>query len=186
MLCCLSPPRRARPRRGRRAPAAHRGRACSGEELEREQREAASPRSGQRERIRDVLEGEGLSVVLQPIVELAGGRVVAAEALSRFAGEPRRSPDAWFAEAAAVGLGVELELAAIRAALARLDALPADVRLSVNVSPATLLAPGLAEVLAAAPGDAAGPRAHRARARRGLRGPGGGDGRTCGRAGCSS
>jgi len=43
------------------------------------------------------LDGEGLSVVFQPIAELAGGGVVAAEALCRFAAEPRRSPDRWFA-----------------------------------------------------------------------------------------
>ena len=150
MLCCLSP---------RPEPALGEGdvrllrivAGMLGEELEREQRDqpsgAASASASRR-----VLEGEGLSVVLQPIVELAGGRVVAAEALSRFAAEPRRPPDAWFAEAAAVGLGVELELAAIRAALERLDALPAGVRLSLNASPAALLAPELVEALAAVPG----------------------------------
>ena len=51
-----------------------------------------------------------------------------------------------------MGLGVELELVAIRAALARLDALPAGVRLSLNVSPAALLTPELVEALAAVPG----------------------------------
>ena len=99
-----------------------------------------------------VLDGDGLSVVFQPIVELAGGGVVAVEALSRFNSEPRRSPDAWFAEAAALGLGVELELLAIRCALAHLDELPARARLSLNASPATLCTPELLEALAAAPG----------------------------------
>jgi EAL domain-containing protein (putative c-di-GMP-specific phosphodiesterase class I) len=47
-------------------------------------------------------------------------------------------PERWFAAAAAVGLGVELELAAVRAALARLPRLPADLFLSVNVSPGTV------------------------------------------------
>jgi diguanylate cyclase (GGDEF)-like protein len=124
-----------------------------GEELEREER-AGLAADGEREHIRRVLAGEGLSVVLQPIVELEGGRVVAAEALSRFADEPLRPPDAWFAEAAALGLGVELELAAIRAALAHLEGLPAGVRLSLNVSPESLLSPELAELLA----PVAGPR----------------------------
>jgi diguanylate cyclase (GGDEF)-like protein/PAS domain S-box-containing protein len=124
--------------------------AMLGEELERERR-AGQARHARREGIRRVLAGEGLSVVLQPIVELDGGRVVAAEALSRFVDEPL--PDAWFAEAAALGLGVELELAAIRAALAQLGALPAGVRLSLNVSPESLLVPELAELLAPVTGS---------------------------------
>ncbi len=150
MLCCLSP--RPEPALGERDVRLLRILAgMLGEELEREEHETAVQR-GQRERILRVLGGEELSVALQPIVELAGGRVVAAEALSRFAAEPHRPPDAWFAEAAAVGLGVDLELVAIRAALARLDTLPAGVRLSLNVSPAALLAPELVEALAAVPG----------------------------------
>ena len=149
-LCCLSP--RAEPALGGRDVRLLRILAgMLGEELEHEERDT-DVRRGQRERIRHVLEGEGLSVLLQPIVELAGGRVVAAEALSRFAAEPGRSPDVWFAEAATVGLGLELELAAIRAALECIDALPAGVRLSVNASPAALMAPEIVEVLAAAPG----------------------------------
>jgi EAL domain-containing protein (putative c-di-GMP-specific phosphodiesterase class I) len=58
-----------------------------------------------------------------------------------------RSPSAWFAEAAEVGLGAELELAAIRAALARLDDFPADVTLAINVSPATALDPRFTDLL---------------------------------------
>ena len=150
-LCCLSP--RAEPTLGDRDMRLLRILAGTlGEELEREQRGTALERE-QRERISRLLGGEMLTVVLQPIVELAGGRVVAAEALSRFPAEPRRSPAAWFAEAAAVGLGMELELVAIRAALAHLDALPAGVRLSLNVSPAVLLAPELVGALAAVRGE---------------------------------
>lgn len=150
MLCCLS--RHAEPQLGERDLRLLRILAgMLAQELEREERQTAVWR-GQRERIRHVLGGNGLSVVLQPIVGLADGRVVAAEALSRFADQPLRSPDAWFAEAAAVGLGVELELAAIRVALSRLGDVPADARLSINISAAALLAPGLAEALEAAPG----------------------------------
>jgi diguanylate cyclase (GGDEF)-like protein/PAS domain S-box-containing protein len=151
MLCCLSP--HPEPALGAGEVGLLRIVAgMLGEELDREQRDG-HVRDHQRERILAVLEGDGIEIVLQPIVELATGRVVAAEALSRFGDEPFRSPDLWFAEAEAVGLGMQLELAAIRAALTRLDALPADVRLSVNVSPATLLAPDLAEVLAGVPGE---------------------------------
>ena len=54
------------------------------------------------------------------------------EALSRFAHEPHRPPDVWFAEAAAVGLGTQLELAAVRAAVAGLDQLPRDTYLAAE------------------------------------------------------
>jgi EAL domain-containing protein (putative c-di-GMP-specific phosphodiesterase class I) len=64
---------------------------------------------------------------------------VSLEALARFWTEPMRSPAAWFAEAAEVGLGTELELAAITSALERLSEFPPDVALALNVSPATAL-----------------------------------------------
>jgi diguanylate cyclase (GGDEF)-like protein/PAS domain S-box-containing protein len=151
MLCCLSP--RPEPVLGTGEVGLLRIVAgMLGEELEREQRDGKA-RQRQRQSIRRVLEDDGITIVLQPIVELTTGRVVAAEALSRFGDEPRRSPDVWFAEAEAVGLGRELELAAIRVALTRLDALPAGVRLSINVSPATLLASSLADAIAATPGE---------------------------------
>jgi len=73
------------------------------------------------------------------------------EALARFSCEPRRAPDQWFAEAAQVGLGIELELAAIDSALGRLPELPADAFLSVNVSPQTAETPDLGELLQGEP-----------------------------------
>lgn len=93
--------------------------------------------------------GEGLDVVVQPIVSLAEMRVVGVEALTRFR-DPPESPDRWFTRAAELGLGEELELAAIRSALALLPLLPADAYLSVNVSPGTVLGSGLRAALAAA------------------------------------
>lgn len=126
--------------------------AMIGEELEREKREEDDKR-GRRRVVRRILGGEGLRVVLQPIVELAEGRVVAAEALSRFDAEPRRAPDAWFGEAATLGLTVELELTAIALALSHLTALPPGVRLSLNASPATICAPRLPDLLAPWPGS---------------------------------
>ena len=56
------------------------------------------------------LRQEVRAVVSSP--ELRG--VVGAEALTRFEMTPMRSPDVWFAEAKEVGLGVELEMAALR------------------------------------------------------------------------
>lgn len=57
----------------------------------------------------------------------------------------------WFAEAAAVGLGVELEQAAVAAALARLPALPPASYLSVNLSAEALMAPRTFELLTSVP-----------------------------------
>ena len=66
------------------------------------------------------------------------GRLLAVEALTRFDTEPVHPPDVWFTRAAQVGLGVELELAAIKAALETSKELPAEVALSFNASPAAL------------------------------------------------
>ncbi len=107
----------------------------------------AAERRTRRAVIADVVRGGGPDIVLQPIVELAGRRVVGFEALARFPGLPHRGPEAWFAEAAEVGLGVELELSAIRAALRYLDDLPAGTHLSVNAGPATAACPELLELL---------------------------------------
>jgi EAL domain-containing protein (putative c-di-GMP-specific phosphodiesterase class I) len=92
-------------------------------------------------------------MLVQPIVELATGRVAGAEALARFPDSPARSPDLWFADAAAAGLGVELELSAIRAALCLLDRLPPSTYLSVNASPATVVSEPFLELLSSVPAD---------------------------------
>jgi EAL domain-containing protein (putative c-di-GMP-specific phosphodiesterase class I)/CheY-like chemotaxis protein len=96
--------------------------------------------SGDRQRharITRVLENGELEMVFQPIVDLAGGTVAGVEALARFQAKPERSPDAWFAEAEAVGLLRELELAAVETALTQLDRLPEPCFVSLNVSPST-------------------------------------------------
>jgi EAL domain-containing protein (putative c-di-GMP-specific phosphodiesterase class I) len=122
------------------------------EQAERDAR-LATERRLRRMRIEAVLRGPGLGVVFQPIVELRGGIMIGAEALARFAHEPTRSPDLWFVEAAEVGLGIQLELAAIRAALVELEHLPSGTYLSLNASPATVASDDLVEVLAATPGE---------------------------------
>lgn len=99
------------------------------------------------------IRGDGLSIAYQPVVDIRTGAVVGAEALARFAAEPRRGPDVWFAEAWEAGLGLELELAAIRAALEGLSSFPPGVYLAVNASPVTLVAPDLFELLRSAPSE---------------------------------
>jgi EAL domain-containing protein (putative c-di-GMP-specific phosphodiesterase class I)/CheY-like chemotaxis protein len=88
------------------------------------------------ERIERVLGGEDLTIAFQPIVDVASRRPVGFEALARFGGDPPRPPDVWFADAEAVGLGVELELAALRAALAAAERLPASAFVAINIGPA--------------------------------------------------
>lgn len=118
-------------------------------------------RDGRRARLADAkrartcsaLEGEILQMVFQPIVELETRRVIGCEALARFDHPLQRSPDRWFDEAAEVGLGIDLELAAISLALAELAHLPEGCLLSVNASAATISTVALSDVLASAPGD---------------------------------
>ncbi|HEX6652861.1 MAG TPA: EAL domain-containing protein [Thermoleophilaceae bacterium] len=101
-----------------------------------------------RARIRRVLEREEFDIVFQPIVALDSRAIVGYEALSRFSAEPDRGPDLWFAEAHEVGLGPELELAAIRLACERSRDLPEGMFMAVNVSPVTTERPELLALLA--------------------------------------
>jgi EAL domain-containing protein (putative c-di-GMP-specific phosphodiesterase class I) len=99
------------------------------------------------DRVQEAL-SQGVDMVFQPVFDLEQGEVFAYEALARFPLEPYRPPSDWFADAAEVGLGVELELAAIESALSRLDKLPGKARLAVNVSPLTALSPSFFTILA--------------------------------------
>jgi EAL domain-containing protein (putative c-di-GMP-specific phosphodiesterase class I)/DNA-binding NarL/FixJ family response regulator len=99
-------------------------------------------------RVLRVLDGKGLEMVFQPIVDLGCGDIVGYEALARFHESPGASPEVLFAEAEGVGLGLELELATIRSALGRLGLLPASAFLSVNASPRTAASPRLLNLMA--------------------------------------
>lgn len=124
-----------------------------GARLEREHGQAEDRREKER-RVGRLLEGgEGLTMAYQPIVALTSGVIVGVEALSRFALPPQRTPDRWFAEAAEIGLGTELQLMAVSLALPALDQLPDDVFVSVNVDPTIASSPGLAEIVERWPGE---------------------------------
>jgi EAL domain-containing protein (putative c-di-GMP-specific phosphodiesterase class I) len=97
--------------------------------------------------------GIGLQIVYQPILDLTTGEVLGAEALSRFGTEPQRSPAQWFIEAAEVGLGIQLELAALRRAAEGLPLLPPGAFLSVNASAETIRSPALLNALDGLPGS---------------------------------
>jgi EAL domain-containing protein (putative c-di-GMP-specific phosphodiesterase class I) len=74
-----------------------------------------------------------LTLVFQPVVDLARARVAGYEALARFPGTA--APEAWFAAAADAGVAAELQALALHRALAALPHLPAGTFLSVNVGP---------------------------------------------------
>ena len=88
--------------------------------------------------VRAALSGDVLTMVYQPILDLATETVVGYESLARFQVTPPRSPDLWFADADLCGLGGELELKAVRAALTGSAGLD-DAYVAINLSPATLL-----------------------------------------------
>lgn len=101
----------------------------------------------------EVLASSELRIARQPVMRLSDRSIVGWEALARFPERHGVSTDAWFAHAARAGRSEELELAAVRAALAGLEALPGDVYLAINVSPGTACGDALAQAL-----DAVDPR----------------------------
>ena len=101
-----------------------------------DRREVAEVRS----KLRRDLAARAFYPVFQPIVALQTREVVGFEALSRFT--DGTAPDVRFAEAAALGLGDEFELAAIDAALVEAPKLPEGKFLTLNVSPAVALSAG--------------------------------------------
>ncbi|NTW39061.1 MAG: EAL domain-containing protein [Cellulomonadaceae bacterium] len=103
------------------------------------------------ERLGPVLEEGGPTIVLQPIVDLATGRRVGAEALSRFPAAWGKAPDVVFGEAHSIGAGHVLELLALDRAARLIDRVGGYVAL--NVSPATLLTSGCASLLRRLPLD---------------------------------
>jgi EAL domain-containing protein (putative c-di-GMP-specific phosphodiesterase class I) len=102
-------------------------------------------------RLSPIVDAGGPVVVLQPIVDLATGIRVGAEALSRFPREWDKAPDICFAEAHSVGIGDELELLALAGAAEHLVRVPGYV--AMNISSATLLTPGAVEFLSRLPLD---------------------------------
>lgn len=88
-------------------------------------------------RIQRVLDNGILGMVYQPVVALETREVRGVEALARFYGKPKRTPDKWFAEATEVGKGPALELKAIGMAFECIDDI-GGIYLGVNVSPDVL------------------------------------------------
>jgi len=109
----------------------------------------ASGRLETRGRIDYFLNGRGLTHLFQPVFDLRSGKCFAVEALARFSGRPRRTPDAWFAEAHDMGVGVELEVVSVKKALASLFRLPAGIALCVNARPEAMGSDEVRQLVAA-------------------------------------
>ncbi len=103
------------------------------------------------EQVQRVLDEGGPDIVWQPIVDITKGACRGFEALSRFHTPWCSSPDRCFAAARSVGLGLELELAAIRQARADMATVPGFV--AVNLSPDVLVTPSAIQLLATFPLD---------------------------------
>ena len=89
---------------------------------------------GARRSLDRLIAGEGLAIVVQPIVDLNTRRVHAYEALARFGVKGGESPLQWFSLADELGMRQELELACLTAALNLFEQRPGGSLLSVNLS----------------------------------------------------
>jgi EAL domain-containing protein (putative c-di-GMP-specific phosphodiesterase class I)/DNA-binding NarL/FixJ family response regulator len=90
-----------------------------------------------RVRLGAVLESGAFTSVFQPIVRLVDGTTIGFEALTRF--NDGVEPATRLEEAARAGLTTPYDLKLIIAALTQAEALPADMLLSLNVAPETIL-----------------------------------------------
>lgn len=102
-------------------------------------------------RLREVIDKRLYSTVFQPIFDIVENRVVGFEALARFQSDPYRPPNAWFDDAATVGLLEELECTMRRDALGHLPDLAPHTYLSLNVTPIAVLDRGFAQSFGSCP-----------------------------------
>jgi PAS domain S-box-containing protein len=91
-----------------------------------------------RDHIADIIARGAFGPVFQPIVDLARNEIVGYEALTRFT--DGSNPEVVFAEAAAVGLGLELEMATLQAPSRPRRPCLESAWLNLNASPELILA----------------------------------------------
>lgn len=119
--------------------------------------EAIDANEAERRRRRRLIEtvigdAGGMSMVFQPLRDLGTMKVAALEALARFPGHDH-GPEWFFSESATAGLGVELEMQAVRLTLDLFEQIPDAVRLNINVSPETLYREAFFDAISGVPGD---------------------------------
>lgn len=107
--------------------------------------EARSREDGARAGIQRLLDAAAFRPFFQPIIEFHTGMAVGYEALTRFTGG--LPPDVTFGLAARSGLGLELETATLRAALAAAPILTPAAYLSLNASPQMIISGRLGAIL---------------------------------------
>jgi EAL domain-containing protein (putative c-di-GMP-specific phosphodiesterase class I) len=93
-----------------------------------------------------MLDAGGMSVALQPIVDLATGETASVEALSRFATYPY-SVEGWFTQAHQAGFGEAIETDAAMLAHGLLELLPSPMTLAINASPDIAGSPEFLELM---------------------------------------
>ena len=110
------------------------------EKARAEDASAAAILEDERWRVEALIASGGIRPVFQPIIELASGKILGYEGLSRFDAPVQLSIDEWFAMANRAGMCVELEVACIAAIVGALAVSPAiGGYISINVSPKTLM-----------------------------------------------
>jgi EAL domain-containing protein (putative c-di-GMP-specific phosphodiesterase class I) len=108
---------------------------------------------GVRSAIGALIAGEGLTMVVQPIVDIHTGRAHAFEALARFSSPHiQDGPLGWFALAERLGRRPELERACLAGALELYRTRPPGTGVSVNLSAPVLLDPQTQDMIEASGG----------------------------------
>lgn len=103
------------------------------------------------EKINALLAADGVTMMWQPVVEIASGRIIGVEALARFPSSGGMGPPEWFEEAASVGLANQLEARAIASGLEILKTLHPDQYVACNASAQAILNGDVIDLLARAP-----------------------------------
>jgi len=97
--------------------------------------------------LRDVLDGGGLRLAAQPIIDVAQARVGGYELLSRFDGPPSSTPDVWFEEARTRDLDGPLTIRVLHELHRLRTDLPPGTFCTVNVEPHLLARADVREAL---------------------------------------
>jgi EAL domain-containing protein (putative c-di-GMP-specific phosphodiesterase class I) len=100
-----------------------------------------------RNKIEAVLGDKMLMTAFQPVRQLPEGHLIGVEALTRFVSDDGASADHWFSEAESVGLGADLEIAALLRALTAAQSVPEHLFIALNLTPATCLDPRIQGLL---------------------------------------
>jgi EAL domain-containing protein (putative c-di-GMP-specific phosphodiesterase class I) len=93
--------------------------------------------STERRQIESILATQSFKPVFQPVVDMEQGLAIGFEALTRF--DASTPADQVFESAVTVGLGLDLEVATLRASIRAAEGLPDGPWLSLNVSPGLVL-----------------------------------------------